>query len=118
LLHELLDTDTVRELGHALHDSNRDIRSNSINFFIAAIAHGISFHFQGRSILIFVENLRDKIFEGEIVAALGRVLGDINSDIRGSVVEIVAAAIYHGALHRCEGIFILKYDRGLARQDI
>ena len=106
--HDLFDTDTVRDLGHALHDSNGDVRQNSIDFFIAAIAHGTSFHFQDRMILIFVEDFREKIFDKEIVVALGRALGDKNSDIR-SVVKIVAAAIDQGALHHCQGIFMLKH---------
>ena len=106
---DLFDTNTVRDLGDALHDSNADIRNNSISFFIAAIAHGASFHFHGRIILIIVEDFRDKIFDREIMGALGRVLGDINSDIRRSVVKIVTTAIYLGALHRCQGMFLLKY---------
>ena len=43
------------------------------------------------------------------MAALGRVLGDINSDIRRSVVKIVTAAIDQGALHRFQQMLILKY---------
>ena len=42
----LFDRDTVRELGHALHDGNEDIRSNTVDFFIAAMALGISFHLE------------------------------------------------------------------------
>jgi hypothetical protein len=38
--HDLFNTDTIRDFGHALHDSN-----SAMDFFIAAIAHGISFHF-------------------------------------------------------------------------
>jgi hypothetical protein len=50
----VFDTDTVRDLGHAVGDSNGDVRNNSIDFFIAAIAHGISFHFHGRIILKYL----------------------------------------------------------------
>ena len=109
LRHNLFTTDTARHYGHALCDSNGDVRNNSINFFIAAIVHGISFHFDGRIILIFVADFRDKIFVREIVAALGRALGDTNPDIRRSAAKTVTAAIDHGALHCYQGVFILKY---------
>ena len=46
----LFDTDTVRDLGHALDDDNEDIRSNAADFFIAAMALGMSFHLDGRKI--------------------------------------------------------------------
>ena len=108
LRHDLFDTDTVRDLGHALRDRNDDVRNNSINFFIAAIAHGISFYFACRMVLIFVEDFRDKIFYRKTVASLGRAPGDINSDIGRSAVKIVTAAIYQGALHRRQGMFLLK----------
>jgi hypothetical protein len=99
LRHELFDTDTVRDLGHALHDSNDDVRRNSMDFFIDAIAHGRSFHFHGKSILIFVEDFRDRIFDTEIIAALGRALKDESSDVRSSVVKIFTVAMAQGALH-------------------
>ena len=54
LRHDLFDRDTVRELGHALHDSKGDVRRNSINFFLAAIAHGMPFNFHSRIILKYV----------------------------------------------------------------
>ena len=107
--HDVFDTETVRDLGHALRDGNGDVRNNSLNFFITAISHGISFHFHCRMILIFVVDFRDKIFDREIVAALGRALGDINSGIRKSGVKIITAAIDQGAFDRCQGMFILKY---------
>jgi hypothetical protein len=105
----LFDADTVRDLGQGLGDSNDDVRHNSIHFFITAIAHGMSFHFHCRTILIFVEDFRDKIFHREIVTTRGRVLGDINSDIRRSVVKIITAAIDQGALYHFQWMFILKY---------
>ena len=63
LRHELFDAQTGRDLGHALRDGNPEVRQNSISFFIAAIASGISFHFQARTILIFAEDIRDKRVE-------------------------------------------------------
>jgi len=105
----LFTTDTARYYGHALRDSNGYVRNNSINFLIAAIAHGILFHFDGRIILIFVADFRDKIFVREIVAALGRALRDTNPDIRRSAAKTVTAAIDHGVLHCYQGVFILKY---------
>ena len=105
----VFDADTIRDLAHGLRDGNDDVRRNSIDFFIAAIAHGISFYFHGRIILIFVEDFRDKIFHKDIVATRERLLGDANSDVRRSVVKIVTAAIDQGALYHFQGIFILKF---------
>ena len=51
---------------------------------------------------------RDKIFDAEIITALGRVLGDTNSDVRSSAVNFFTAAMAQGALHFFDGIFILK----------
>ena len=110
--YDLFDTDTIRDLGHALHDSN------TINFFIAAIGHGIPFHFHGRTVLIFVEGFRDKIFDTEIVAALGCALGDETSQLSLSAVEFFTAAMAQGALHNFYGISIPKIFRGGSGQDI
>ena len=52
--HDLFDKATIRELGHALQDSDGDVRKNSLDFFLAAIAHGIPFHFHSRIILKYV----------------------------------------------------------------
>jgi hypothetical protein len=48
---DLCDRDTVRNLGHALYDSNTNVSRNAIDFFIAAIAPGMSFHLDSRIIL-------------------------------------------------------------------
>jgi hypothetical protein len=48
---DLCDRDTIRNLGHALYDSNADVSRNAINFFIAAISQGMSFHLDGRIML-------------------------------------------------------------------
>jgi len=53
--------------------------------------------------------LQDKIFHPEIIAALGRALGNENSDVRQSAVKIFIAAIAQGALSSVCGFFILKY---------
>ena len=47
---------------------------------------------------IFAEGFRDKIFDTELVAALGSALGDKDSDVRSSAVEILTAVIAEGAL--------------------
>ena len=46
---------------------------------------------------IFAEGFRDKIFDTEMVAALGRALRDEDYDTRSSAVEIIIAAIAQGA---------------------
>ena len=49
------DTDIVRDLGNALHDGNEDIRSNTVDLFIAAMALGMSFQLDSRIILKYLQ---------------------------------------------------------------
>ena len=58
---------------------------------------------------IFAEGFRDKIFDTETFAALGRALGDKSFDIRIKVVELFTVAMAQGALHCSCRIFIPKY---------
>ena len=60
---------------------------------------------------IFTEEIRDKIFETEIVAALGRVLGDTDSDIRSSAVNFFSAATAQSALCVFHGQLIPRYSQ-------
>ena len=60
---------------------------------------------------ILAEGLRDKIFDTDIVAALGRALSDETSYVRSSAVNFFTAAMAQGALHFFEGIFIPKYSQ-------
>ena len=60
---------------------------------------------------IFAERSLDKIFDNEVVAALGRALGDTDSDVRNSVVNFFTAATAQGALHCSHGTFILKLSQ-------
>ena len=46
---------TVRDLGNALHDGNEGIRSNIVNFLIATMALGMSFHLDSRIILKYLQ---------------------------------------------------------------
>ena len=108
LRHELFDAHTVGDLGHALRGSNRDVRENIINFFIAAIAHGILFHFRAKITLIFAEDFRDKLFDADITAALERALNDEDSNVRRSIVELFTAAIAQGELGYFYGILTAK----------
>jgi hypothetical protein len=66
---------------------------------------------------IFTEGFRDKIFDAEIVAALGRALSDENYDLRNNAVEIFTAAIAQGAPCCFYGIFTPKYvQRGFGTE--
>ena len=59
---------------------------------------------------IFADGLRDKIFDTEFVAALGRALGDKDSNMRSSAVDIFRAAIAQGSFSSVCGVFrVLKY---------
>jgi hypothetical protein len=55
----------------------------------------------------FAEGLWDKVYDSEIIAALGRVLGDAESDVRRSAVEFFTIATSQGALHSFHVKFIL-----------
>ena len=56
---------------------------------------------------IFPEGTWDKIFDTEIVAALGRALGGSDSSASSSAVEIFTAALGQGALLCFHGIHIV-----------
>ena len=61
---------------------------------------------------IFADDLRDKIFDTDLVAALGRALTDRRQwQLRHSVVEFFTAAIAQGALHCFCVIRIPKYSQ-------
>jgi hypothetical protein len=60
---------------------------------------------------ISAEGSLNKIFDAEMVAALGRALGDTDSNVRSSVVKFFTAATAQGALHCIQGIFIPKYSQ-------
>ena len=57
---------------------------------------------------IVIEGFRDKIFNTEIVTLLVTALGDKDSNVRISMVEIFTAAIAQGSLRCFHGIFVLK----------
>ena len=58
----------------------------------------------------FAEGFRDKIFDTEIVAALGHVLSNEASYLRRSVIEFFTAALAQGVLRFFfHGIVLLKY---------
>jgi len=63
----------------------------------------------GYSYQKFVEGFRDKIFDTEMVVALGRALGDTSSIVRSKAVEMFTAAMAQGALRCFCGIFILQH---------
>jgi hypothetical protein len=58
---------------------------------------------------MFAGGFRDKIFDTNTVATLGRALGDGDSNVRSSVVKFFTAAIAQGELGCSHRIFILKY---------
>jgi hypothetical protein len=59
---------------------------------------------------IFADGFRDKIFDTEFVAALGRALADKDSNMKSSAVDIFRAAIAQGSFSSVCGLFIvLKY---------
>ena len=58
---------------------------------------------------IFADGFRDKKFDTQFVAALGRALGDKDSNMRSSAVDIFRAAIAQGSFSSVCGVFILKY---------
>ena len=64
---------------------------------------------QDMHLKIFIDGVRGKIFETEIVYALGRVLDDTDSNVRSSAVKFFTAAMVQGALHCFYGILIPKY---------
>jgi hypothetical protein len=77
---KIFDTETIAALGHALvgHEDN-DVRS-VVKFFTAAIAQGALHCFHRIFILKYLQRaFRDKIFDTETIATLGRALGDEDS---------------------------------------
>jgi len=106
---KIFDTEIVAALVRALGDTFYGVSTGRINFFTVAMAQGALHCFDGRFILKYAEGFRDKIFDTEIVAALGRALGDKESNVRRSAVEIFTYAVAQGALSYFYRIFILKY---------
>ena len=47
---------------------------------------------------IFAEGFRDKIFDAEMLTALGRVLGDTDPNVRSSAVNFFTVATAQGEL--------------------
>ena len=60
---------------------------------------------------IFPEGFRDKIFNTEIIAALGCALSNESMYFRDGVVNFFTAATAQGALCCFYGIFTLKYSQ-------
>jgi len=58
---------------------------------------------------IFAERVRDKICDTEIVAALGRALGDTDFNVRSGAVNFFTAATAQGAPHCFHRTLIPKY---------
>jgi len=108
---KLFDTEIVAALGCPLSHENYYLRNGVVKIFIAIITQGVLCFFFLRDMYteLFTEGLRDKIFDTEIIAALGRALSDETSYIRNSAVEIFTAAVAQGALRCFHGIFIPKY---------
>ena len=67
------------------------------------------FSLQGVNTEIFADGFRDKIFDTEIVAALGCTLSDKDHLVRRNTVQIFTAAIAQGRPTSFFGVFILKY---------
>ena len=55
---------------------------------------------------MIAEGVRDKIFDAEIVSALGRALSDKDSNVGRSAINFFTAAIAQGAPRCFRGIFI------------
>lgn len=51
----------------------------------------------------FAEGIPDKLFDTDIVAALGHTLSDEHPDIRSGVAHIFTAAVVKGTLRRSRG---------------
>ena len=58
---------------------------------------------------IFAEGFRDKLFDTETIATLGRALDDEDLFVKCSAVELFTAAMAQGGAHCFYRIFILKY---------
>ena len=59
---------------------------------------------------IFAEAMRDKIFDTEIVVALGRAISHTSPDFSHSVINFFTAAVAQGADHGFRTIFILTHS--------
>jgi len=108
---KIFDTEMVATLGHALGHEDVDIRTSGVEILTAALAQGVLHYFYGIFILkfeLFAEGFRDKIFDMEIVVALGHTLCHKDFNIRCSVVRILTDALAQGALCWFYGIFIPK----------
>ena len=72
-------------------------------------------HFFLQDILteIFAEGFRDKIFDTEMVSALGRALSDESDDLKNSAVEFFTAAVAQGMLCFFYEILIQKYSQSV-----
>ena len=103
---KIFNTEIVRALGHALSDENPSIRCRAVKFFTTAVPQGALHCFHTE---IFVEGFRDKVFDTEIVVALGQALDDTSSIVRSKAVEMFTAAMAQGALRCFCGIFIPQY---------
>ena len=71
--------------------------------------------------LIFTEDLRDKLFDAEITTALKRALQDEGFNVTESLVEFFTAAMAQGALRSFHGITRYSHQnipRGVSGQDI
>jgi hypothetical protein len=60
---------------------------------------------------IFAEGFRDKIFDTEVVAVLGRALSDENNSLRQSTIRFFTVAMAQGALCCFHGILIPQYSQ-------
>jgi hypothetical protein len=107
---KIFDTEMVATFQRALSDRNYYLRLNVVQIFTAAVAQGTLRGFYGDILTeIFAEGFRDKIFNTDIVAALGHALTNETSDLGSSLVEFFTTAVAEGALPCFDRIFILKY---------
>jgi len=60
---------------------------------------------------IFAEAVWDKIFDTEIVAALGRAISHTSPNVSHSAIKFFTAAVAQGALRSLHIIFIPKYSQ-------
>jgi len=109
---KIFDMEIVATLGHALCHQNFNIRSSVVKILIDALAQGvICFCLWGIYTELFTDGFQDKIFDNEMVAALGHALGHEDLNIRTSAVKILTAALAQGMLCCFDGMIILKYSQ-------
>ena len=107
---KIFDTEMVAALGRALSDEDYFVRMSVLHAFTGVMAQGaLRFFLLGIPTKTYAEGFRDKIFDTEIVAAVGRALGDRSSGVRSSAVKIFTAAMAQGALRHFYSIFVPKY---------